>query len=86
MFCSITNFNWYATGVYGYSTHNETHKTYDFLKTIKNSHQHDNWLVFGDFNMILDSNEKHGGSTIDFHLSDKFFNTINDWNLNDLGR
>lgn len=50
----------------------------------KNGDQH-NWLLFGDFNMVLNSSEKEGGNSIDLNITSLFQNTINNWNLIDLG-
>jgi len=83
--CSITNIKWYATGFYGFLTHNEKHKSCDLIKNISNSHQHDNWLIFGDFNIVLNSDEKLGGNPIENTIADNFHNTLNTCNLTDLG-
>jgi exonuclease III len=83
--CPITNFEWYATGFYGFSNHNEKIKSCDLINSVKASHQHDNWLIFGDFNMILHEKEKMGGNPIDINLSDHFHTTIANCNLIDLG-
>jgi len=83
--CPITNFEWYATSFDGFSNHNEKLKSCDLINSIKASHQHDNWLIFGDFNMILHETEKMGGNPIDINIFDNFHNTINNCNLIDLG-
>lgn len=83
--CPFTHFEWYATGFYGFSIHSEKHKSCDLINTIKNRHHNDNWLIFGDFNMILNDTEKIGGNPIDLRISDMFHNTINTCNLNDMG-
>jgi len=83
--CSVTGINWYASGIYGFSTHNEKHKTCDIINSINASHRHDNWLIFGDFNIVLTNREKSGGNPIDYNLCDSFQSTINACNLTDLG-
>jgi hypothetical protein len=83
--CSIYNINWYATCFYGFSTHNEKQKCCDLIRDISDSHQHDNWLIFGNFNIVLNSDEKLGGNPINTILSDTFHNTLNSCNLIDLG-
>lgn len=40
--CSMIGDFWYATGLYGFSTHNEKLKTSDLIKKISSRHQHDN--------------------------------------------
>jgi exonuclease III len=82
---SITNLpsntHWRATGVYGYPKHHEKHLTCDLLNNLKNSHNSNNWLIFGDFNIVLNSNEKLGGNPIDLNLSMLFKDTINSCGL-----
>jgi len=85
IFCAAINFGWYATGIYGFSIHNEKHKTCDLINSIRYNHNNDNWLLFGDFNMVLSEKEKIGGNPIDYHLSDLFNNTLNVCSLVDLG-
>jgi exonuclease III len=83
--CPSNNISWYATGFYGFSTHNEKHKSCDIINNIRSTHQHDNWLIFGDFNMIINADEKLGGNQMDTNISDLFHNTLNACNLIDLG-
>jgi len=57
-------------------------------KAISDLHQQrksSKWLIFGDFNLILNSSEKIGGNSIDFHLTNLFNNTLNECDLHDLG-
>lgn len=83
--CTLSGFNWYATGFYGFSIHNEKHKSCDLIDYIANSHTNANWIIFGDFNMILNGNEKRGGNIMDYNLADKFQNTIDSYSLHDIG-
>jgi len=83
--CVIIGLNWYATGFYGFSIHNEKHKSCELIDFIANSHTNDNWIIFGDFNMVLNGNEKMGGNDIDYNIADNFHNTINRHSLHDLG-
>lgn len=46
---------------------------------------HPKWMIFGDFNLILNSSEKLGGNNIDYHHTNMFNTTLNECDLNDLG-
>jgi hypothetical protein len=80
-----SNVHWRATGVYGYPKHHEKHITCDLLSNLNNNHNSNNWLIFGDFNIVLTSNEKQGGNPIDSNLSILFKDSINSCGLQDLG-
>jgi hypothetical protein len=80
-----SNVHWRATGVYGYPKHHEKHITCDLLSNLNNNHNSNNWLIFGDFNIVLNNNEKLGGNPIDSNLSMLFKDTINSCGLQDLG-
>jgi hypothetical protein len=44
-----------------------------------------NWLLFGDFNLVLSSQEKSGGNIIEPNITTSFRNTISHCDLHDLG-
>jgi exonuclease III len=85
--CSINSHNliWRATGIYGYPTNQNKLLTCNLISDLENTNKNDNWFVFGDFNLVLSSDEKKGGNPIDYNLTNAFRNTLNDCNLNDLG-
>jgi len=43
------------------------------------------WLIFGDFNLVLNSSEKQGGNGLNFHHTSLFNTTLNQCDLLDLG-
>jgi hypothetical protein len=59
--------------------------TCDLIKKLCNNSFNNNWLLMGDFNLILDSKEKYGGSNIDFNTTSLFRSTLNSCDLQDLG-
>jgi hypothetical protein len=83
--CGNMNDSWRATGIYGYSIHNQKPRTCDLISELANTNQHENWLLFGDFNMILNSNEKYGGRHNHDNMASLFHNTLNSCSLTDLG-
>jgi exonuclease III len=52
--------NWRAIGIYGYPKHNQKHLTCELISQLYHSNIHDKWLLFGDFNLIMNSCEKQG--------------------------
>jgi hypothetical protein len=77
--------SWRATGLYGYSKTQQKPMTCDLIANLSNTNTHDNWLLFGDFNLIRNSNEKHGGRDNHNSPSDLFNDTLTACDLNDLG-
>lgn len=80
-----TNHNWYATGYYGSPYHNAKHLTCESINNLYNSRKNDSWLIFGDFNLVLNHSEKLGGADLDAPLTNLFNNTLNNCDLTDLG-
>ncbi|WJX56063.1 hypothetical protein P8452_41758 [Trifolium repens] len=72
---------WRATGVYGYPQH----LTCRLMNTLSKSLINHNWILFGDFNLILNSNEKYGSNPMDDNLTSLFRTTLNSCGLQDLG-
>jgi hypothetical protein len=50
--------SWRATGIYGYSESQQKPKTCELISELSQTNSHKNWLLFGDFNLICNSNEK----------------------------
>lgn len=44
-----------------------------------------NWLLFGDFNIVLNQSDKFGGNPIDSKLSNSFQEALSNCDMNDLG-
>jgi hypothetical protein len=76
---------WRAIGIYGYSTHHSKFLTCKLINDLSQTSNNQNWLIFGDFNIVLNSDEKVGGNSIDYNITNSFRNTIDMCNLNDLG-
>jgi hypothetical protein len=55
------------------------------IKDLYSSRSNANWLIFGDFNLILNSSEKFGGNGLDINLFACFNETLNYCDLIDLG-
>jgi hypothetical protein len=76
---------WRASGIYGFSCHQQKPQTCDLIKNLFNNNSHDKWLMFGDFNMVLNHGEKQGGRDINNNHAALFHEVLNDCNLQDLG-
>lgn len=61
------------------------HKTCDTIINLYNSKYNDKWLLFGDFNLYINSSEKLGGKNVDYNLCDLFSTTLYQCELLDLG-
>jgi hypothetical protein len=79
------NLTWRATGIYGYPTQHQKFLTCRLINDLSQTNNNPNWLIFGDFNICIANNEKVGGNTIDYNITNSFRNTIDMCNLNDLG-
>jgi len=81
----LNNDKWFATGLYGHPTHDKKYLTSDTIMQLYNSRLNDKYILFGDFNMYLNSYEKLGGKHVDYNLCNKFQYSLNQGGLNDLG-
>lgn len=71
--------------MYGYPQHHNKFLTCDTITNLSYNNWNPNWLIFGDFNMIINSNEKLGVNPPNLNIIQMFRDTINVCNLNDLG-
>jgi hypothetical protein len=55
------NIMWRATGLYGFPQNQNKFLTCSIIEELAEAPQHQNWLLFGDFNIILHNDEKMGG-------------------------
>jgi hypothetical protein len=76
---------WRASGIYGFSSHQQKPQTCDIIKNLFNNNPYNKWLMFGDFNMVLNHSEKQGGRDINNNHAVLFQETLNDCSLQDLG-
>jgi exonuclease III len=77
--------NWRATGIYGYPKTQNKFLTCQLINDLSTLTNHANWLLFGDFNIVLSNNEKSRGNPLEPNLTTSFRNTINHCDLQDLG-
>jgi hypothetical protein len=78
------NIAWRATGIYGFPYNHQKLLTCNLIFDLNNNSDNNNWLIFGDFNMVLSSNEKIGGNPIDYNITNSFRSTLDECNLTDL--
>ncbi|GAU19905.1 hypothetical protein TSUD_95100 [Trifolium subterraneum] len=83
--CGDTMSSWRATGIYGYSKHHQKPMTCGLISDLYHTNHHDNWLLFGDFNLILNTSEKQGGRDTHYNSYRLFNNTLTNCDLLDLG-
>jgi exonuclease III len=76
---------WRATGIYGYPKTQEKFLTCQLINDLSCINNNPNWCLFGDFNILLSSDEKSGGNPLDPNLTTSFRNTISLCDLQDLG-
>jgi hypothetical protein len=82
---STSETGWRASGLYGFSSILQKPQTCDLINNLYQNNLSDNWLLFGDFNMILNHAEKQGGRDINIAHANLFYDTLNNCNLQDLG-
>jgi exonuclease III len=82
---SINNQSWRATGIYGYPQAQNKYLTCQLINDLSCINVCTNWLVFGDFNLVLTNEEKAGGNPIDPNITTSFRNTLAHCDLQDLG-
>jgi len=82
---SNIDFSLYATRIYGFPYYSQKHLTCAAIKDIYHDRISACWLIFGDFNLLLNSSEKLGGNNIDYHHTNLFNENLNYCDLIDLG-
>jgi hypothetical protein len=87
--CVITSpqnpLSWRATGLYGYPKGQDKFLTCQLINDLSCYDNYSNWLLFGDFNIVLSSQEKSGGNIPEQNITTCFRNTISHCDLQDLG-
>jgi hypothetical protein len=76
---------WRATGLYGYPQNHNKFLTCQLINDLSCTNVCSDWLLFGDFNLVLTNEEKLGGNPLDPILTFSFRNTMNHCDLQDLG-
>ena len=79
-----TGSNWRCTGVYGHPKSDQKKFTWELLRRL-NTLSSLQWLCFGDFNEVLNLNEKLGGKDRRVCMVNDFREAIRDCDLTDLG-
>jgi exonuclease III len=77
--------NWRATDIYGFPQQDKKVMTCELINNLKLANCHDQWLVFGDFNLIMHPSEKQGGRDNNHNIINLALDMLNDCNLVDLG-
>ncbi|MBA0730167.1 hypothetical protein Golax_022929 [Gossypium laxum] len=75
---------WRFTGFYGLPVESRRRQLWDLLRQLASNSNHP-WIVMGDFNEVLFSNEKQGGRFQDKRLMEDFYSVLEDTRLSDLG-
>lgn len=75
---------WRCTGVYGHPETNQKHHTWTLLKRLVGIFSY-HWCCFGNFNEILNLQEKLGGNEKNIEMVIKFREAVQACNLVDMG-
>jgi exonuclease III len=76
---------WRATGIYGFPQQDKKINTCDLISSLYNTNPYDQWLLFGNYNLIMSSSEKQGGRDNSYDSNYMLQDTLNSCNLVDLG-
>ncbi|MED6158737.1 hypothetical protein PIB30_117172 [Stylosanthes scabra] len=79
-----SNIKWRATGFYGYPESYNKHESWNLLKILGTTFDLP-WLVFGDFNQVINQSEKQGDNPIQFSQVEGFLEARQINELADLG-
>ena len=72
--------------MYGFPEIANKHKTCDLINHLANSYSTNKWLIMGDFNLVLNSEEIQDGRNLTSNaLINLFRDTLQNYNLSDLG-
>lgn len=75
---------WFACGIYGWADRANKYKTWDLMRKIRDEVRGP-MVVFGDFNEILNSEEKEGGGARQDRDMQAFHDCLDDCGFRDLG-
>lgn len=78
------NFLWLLIGLYGELNTNRRQKIWNLLKVLRPRNQSP-WLIVGDFNEVLFHHEKSGGKLRPKKQMQDFKDTLDFYNIHDLG-
>lgn len=82
--CNENGNYWRCTGVYGHPESDQKRHTWELLRRLATLSSLP-WLCFGDFNEVLNLNEKLGGREKRVNMVNEFREAIRDCDLKDLG-
>lgn len=74
-----------GSGFYGFPEQQNKFRTCDLIRSLSQSNFNQNWILFGDFNLILSQDKKLGGNLANTNHIDMFRKAIPAGNLSDLG-
>jgi exonuclease III len=72
MHINTNNFQWRATGVYGFPKAQDKLLTCNLINELASNNRNNKWLLFGDFNLITNNGEKMGGNPIEYNTINMF--------------
>jgi hypothetical protein len=67
---------WRAIDIYGYPQQHNKYLTCRLINDLSEMHNHSQWLIFGDFNLMLNNDEKLGGNLLEPNITNSFRNTL----------
>jgi hypothetical protein len=76
--------NWRASEIYGYPQQHNKLLTCRLINDLSEVNNHPQWLIFGDFNIMLSDDEKLGGNLINPNITNSFRNILYLCDLQDL--
>lgn len=74
---------WCLTGVYGWPNRQEKRHTWGLIDRL-NDDAHDGWLCVGDFNQVVNLEDKEGGRGVDYGLMIEFREVLEKCDLQEL--
>jgi hypothetical protein len=79
--CSNNNVGWRASGIYGFSNNQQKPQTCDLIQNLFQNNDHDNWPLFGDFDMVINHAKKMSGKDINTFHTNMFQDVLNNCSL-----
>lgn len=83
--CVDSSYYFYASCIYGFSTHNDKFKICDIITNLSHNRVNSSWIVLSDFNLVMHNSDKLGGKIVDQHIANHFNQTLDLCDSQDLG-